>query len=240
MWQYNRKKKNHVEISWPAVVSVYSSHIRNVDLLNSNTGWFLTKLRSKKWYFLPLGWHNCDQCLGAVPGSVGQDRSKYNESAGSYLFCQSLCQLWLQSTHRQTMVFWHNWRSKQRHSVSSLKTRYVWTHTDGHLAFMEAQEENMQTARLQYGVHTWFHTKNVNWILVSKQTIFFFHWRYSPLWALACRTMPLNFSLSITNSSHLLTPVTWTSLSTSSLHPFLGKTDNTFSCSLQLSVDIGK
>jgi len=165
MWQYNRKKKNHVEISWPAVVSVYSSHIRNVDLLNSNTGWFLTKLRSKKWYFLPLGWHNCDQCLGAVPGSVGQDRSKYNESAGSYLFCQSLCQLWLQSTHRQTMVFWHNWRSKQRHSVSSLTTRYVWTHTDGHLAFMEVKEENMQTARPQNAVHTSFHVKNVNWIL---------------------------------------------------------------------------
>jgi len=37
MWQYNRKKKIHVEISRPAVVSVYISHIWNVDLLNSNT-----------------------------------------------------------------------------------------------------------------------------------------------------------------------------------------------------------
>jgi len=51
---------------------------------------------------------------------------------------------------------------------------------------------------------------------------FFFCWRYSPLWALACRTIALHFSLSITNSLHLLTPSTWRSLSTSSLHPFLG------------------
>jgi hypothetical protein len=49
MWQYNRKKKHHVEISRPAAVSVYSSHIQNVDLLNSNTGRFLTKVKHKKW-----------------------------------------------------------------------------------------------------------------------------------------------------------------------------------------------
>jgi len=51
---------------------------------------------------------------------------------------------------------------------------------------------------------------------------FFFRWRYSPLWALACRTIPLHFSLSITSSLHLLTPSTWRSLSTSSFHHFLG------------------
>ena len=51
---------------------------------------------------------------------------------------------------------------------------------------------------------------------------FFFHWHYSPLWALACRTISFNFSLSITNSLQLLTPSTWRSLSTSSFHPFLG------------------
>jgi len=50
----------------------------------------------------------------------------------------------------------------------------------------------------------------------------FFRWRYSTLWALACRTIPLHFSLSITNSLHLLTTSTWRSLSTSSHHPFLG------------------
>ena len=51
---------------------------------------------------------------------------------------------------------------------------------------------------------------------------FFSCWRYSPLWALACRKIPLHFSLSISNSLHLLTPSTWRSLSTSSFHPFLG------------------
>ena len=51
---------------------------------------------------------------------------------------------------------------------------------------------------------------------------FFFHWHYSPLWALACRTMSFHFFLSATNSLHLLTPSTWRSLSTSSFHPFLG------------------
>ena len=51
---------------------------------------------------------------------------------------------------------------------------------------------------------------------------FFFRWRYSPLWALACRKIPLHLSLSITLSLNLLTPYTWRSLSTSSLHLFLG------------------
>ena len=52
--------------------------------------------------------------------------------------------------------------------------------------------------------------------------IFFFHWRYSPLWALACRTMSFHFLLSATNSLHLLTPSSQRSLSTSSFHLFLG------------------
>ena len=43
---------------------------------------------------------------------------------------------------------------------------------------------------------------------------FFFRWRYSPLWVFACQTIPLHFSLSFTNSLHLLTPSTWRSLST--------------------------
>ena len=61
-------------------------------------------------------------------------------------------------------------------------------------------------------------------ILIKFDILFFlfFHWRFSPLWALACRTMSVHFSLSVTNSLHLLTPSTWRFLSTSSLHPFLG------------------
>jgi len=37
---------------------------------------------------------------------------------------------------------------------------------------------------------------------------FFFHWHYSPLWALARRTMSFHFFLSATNSHDLLTPNT--------------------------------
>ena len=37
---------------------------------------------------------------------------------------------------------------------------------------------------------------------------FFFHWHYNPLWTLACRKMSFHFSLSATNSLHLLTPST--------------------------------
>ena len=50
---------------------------------------------------------------------------------------------------------------------------------------------------------------------------FFLHWHYSPLWALACRTMSFHFFLSDTNSLHLLTPNSWRSLSPSSSHLFL-------------------
>ena len=66
------------------------------------------------------------------------------------------------------------------------------------------------------------HWKPRNIKMFSINIFFFFRWHYSPLWALGCRTIHLHFSLSITNSLHLLTPSTWRSLSTSSLHPFLG------------------
>jgi hypothetical protein len=163
-------------------------------------------MRSKKWYFLPLGWHNCDQCLGALPASVGQDRSKCNESAGSQnLFCQSLSQLVLQSAHRQTMVFWHNWRSNKDIShrwSSGLYGMKRGKHANSQITIWSTHIIPCEKCKLN----------------PCLKTIFFFHWCYSPLWAVAHRTMPLNFSLSITNSLHLLTPVTWTSLSTSSLH----------------------
>jgi len=66
----------------------------------------------------------------------------------------------------------------------------------------------------------------VGFLASQLNIFFFFRWRYSPLWALACRTIPLHLSLSITNSLHLLTPNTWRSLSTSSPHPFLGSSSS--------------
>jgi len=58
-------------------------------------------------------------------------------------------------------------------------------------------------------------------LLPHTPSFFFFHWHYSPLWALACRIMSFHFFTSTTNSLHLLTPSTWRSLSTSSFHLFL-------------------
>ena len=52
--------------------------------------------------------------------------------------------------------------------------------------------------------------------------VIFFHWHYSPLWALTCPMTSFHFLLSATNSLHLLTLSTWRSLSTSSFHLFLG------------------
>ena len=87
---------------------------------------------------------------------------------------------------------------------------------------------------------TWYrHSRTLNEVLTiirnSKIILFFyffffffffllllFHWHYSPLWALVCRTMSFHFFLSATNSLHLFTTSTSRSLSTSSFHLFLG------------------
>ena len=64
--------------------------------------------------------------------------------------------------------------------------------------------------------------KYPSYFFFSSSSLFFFHRHYSPLWALACRTMSFHFFLSATKFLHLLTPSTWRSLSTSSFHLFLG------------------
>ena len=46
-------------------------------------------------------------------------------------------------------------------------------------------------------------------IVTLTNTHIFFHWHYSPLWALACRTVSFHFFLFATNSLHLLTPSTF-------------------------------
>ena len=70
------------------------------------------------------------------------------------------------------------------------------------------------------------------------KTIFFFCWHYSPLWPVASRTKPLNFSLSIANSLHLLTPIPFYFFSSY----FNGQNRKYIfqKISFQLSVDSGK
>ena len=122
---------------------------------------FLTETRStKNWNLkcsitlLTLLW----SMPITLPESVCKDKKKCNKSAGyKNWFCQSLYMLGLQYEPKQTMKFWLNW-IRNRHSVFSFTTRYVSTHPDGHLAYMEGPERNMQTAR-PYAVHTSFHEK---------------------------------------------------------------------------------
>lgn len=51
MKRFDRKKREHVNLPCPAIVSVYNRHMGNVDLLDSNIGRFHIKMKSKKWYF---------------------------------------------------------------------------------------------------------------------------------------------------------------------------------------------
>jgi len=66
------------------------------------------------------------------------------------------------------------------------------------------------------------HVSGLRVKFISVSFFFFFRWRYSTLWALACRTIPLHLFLSITNCLRLLTPNTWRSVSTFSLPSFPG------------------
>jgi hypothetical protein len=52
--------------------------------------------------------------------------------------------------------------------------------------------------------------------------MFFFHWRYNPLWVLAFSVIFFHSVLSLLNFLHPLTPISWISSSTSSIHLFLG------------------
>jgi hypothetical protein len=51
MRQFDRKKKEHVEMSCPIDVSVYISHMGNVDLLSSNIVRFQMEVGYREWYF---------------------------------------------------------------------------------------------------------------------------------------------------------------------------------------------
>jgi len=73
----------------------------------------------------------------------------------------------------------------------------------------------------------------------TEPTYFFFYWYYSPLWALACRTIPFHFSLSITNYLHFLTPITRRFFSTSSFHPLLDLPLHLFPSSSWVKIFLG-
>jgi hypothetical protein len=51
MRQFDRKKKEHVEISYPIDVSVFISLMGNVDLLSINIVRFNMEVGYREWYF---------------------------------------------------------------------------------------------------------------------------------------------------------------------------------------------
>jgi len=65
-------------------------------------------------------------------------------------FAKSLFKLRLQLAQRQTKEFWHNWRTR---TLSTFSYHKVCSNTSRRsLAFMEGQENNIQTHR-PYTVH---------------------------------------------------------------------------------------
>src|SRR5215510_15764797 len=54
------------------------------------------------------------------------------------------------------------------------------------------------------------------------QPLFFFYWRYNPLWVLAISVILLHSVLSLLNFLHPLISIDWISSSVSSIHLFLG------------------
>lgn len=57
--RYDRKRKQHIQVPCPAIVSIYNKHMGNVDLLDSNIGRLRIKIKSRKWY-LRLLYHFVD------------------------------------------------------------------------------------------------------------------------------------------------------------------------------------
>jgi hypothetical protein len=156
-------------------VSVYSSHIQNVDLLNTNTGNFSLRWEAKNNNHDNN--NNLEFCITLVDTTLinawvmyrqlcaKKEASALNLKGFRIDFAKSLFKLRLQLAQRRTIEFWHKWRTTRTlsifsyHKVCSNIPRWS-------LAFMEGQENSMQTFRSNR-VHM-FHLKNVNWILASK------------------------------------------------------------------------
>ena len=64
--------------------------------------------------------------------------------------------------------------------------------------------------------------KAFTWIIPAKKDIFFFHWRYNPLWVLAFSVILFHSALSSHCFLHRLTPIICRSSSMPAIHLFRG------------------
>jgi hypothetical protein len=130
---------------------------------------FSLRWDAKKWQFrifYHLGWHNCDQCVGAVLARVHQERSKCNESEGiQNWFCQKPVQIKTTAcTEADNTVLTQlkNNKDTQHLLLPQGSFEHIQMVT-GPYGRTREQHANPQT----YGVQR-VHLKNVNWILASK------------------------------------------------------------------------
>ena len=65
----------HMQVSVPKIVQVYNRYMGDVYLLDSliGLGLYRTRIRLKKWYFLPLGGSRSCKCVAAVSKSIWRE-----------------------------------------------------------------------------------------------------------------------------------------------------------------------
>lgn len=97
--RFDRKKKEHIMVPCPAVVSVYNSHMGNVDLLDSNIGRHHIKIRSKRWY-LRIFFHLLDTMVinswilyRRMLRQTGSTDTPMNQKKFRTELAQTLCQV---------------------------------------------------------------------------------------------------------------------------------------------------
>ena len=165
MWHY---EKDHAEISRPEVVSVYSSHIQNVDFLNRNTERLSMRWDPINGYLeYSITWLTQ---LWSMPGyckvSAKTGRTVINQQANRIDFDMA----WTGSLHRNRTWCSDNWKSNKYSLFPHHKVRL---NSDTRSpVLLEGPEGNMQKDT-PYAVHKPFHVRNENLLLASKRTIIF-------------------------------------------------------------------
>ena len=151
-------------------MSVYCSHIKSVDLLNTNTGSFsLGQDPQKNWnlkFSITLSTLFWSMPI-TLPESVCQDKKCNKSAVYKNWFCQSLYKLGLQYEPKQTMKIWFNW-IRNRHSEFSFTTSYVFNSTRWSPGLYGRTREKHANSQTICSTHK-ISCKNVTWNLASQQ-----------------------------------------------------------------------
>ncbi|GBM81934.1 Chimeric ERCC6-PGBD3 protein [Araneus ventricosus] len=151
--RFDRKKKQHIMVPCPAVVSVYNSHMGNVDLLDSNIGRHHIKVRSKRWY-MRLFFHLVDTIVinaWILYRRMLKETDRTDPSMTQKMFrtilAETLCRVGPELKRRGRPSTSDPIKTKRiKHKGSSLPTREI--RSPQSLADLECEENNMQTSQL--------------------------------------------------------------------------------------------